>query len=173
MSVDISLNVRLDQLRAELEKIPGLTTREVRQAVRGAEIQWKRMPAAAKRAAEESRRQFERQMSGIRQVSANTFGGVVNDIGDVVELLGTLPPPALIAAGSIAAIAAGAVGVAALSAAMFTLVDGAHEAREALAGLEQQGVLTLNVTDEQTAAMGEYEAATDLAAAQLLSLIHI
>jgi hypothetical protein len=128
------------------------------------------MPAAAKRAAEESRRQFERQMSGIRQVSANTFGDVVNDIGDVVEVLGTLPPPALIAAGSIAAIAAGAVGVAALSTAMFTLVDGAHEAREALAGLEQQGVLTLDVTDEQTAAMGEYEAATDLAAAQLSAL---
>lgn len=123
MAVDIALRVRTQQLEQALESIPGLTRREVRKAVKGAEREWKRMPAAARKAARESERAMTQRMQLLRRNVSSVMGGVANDIGDAVEMLG-LSGSAAAGAGLLATGLA-AVGAAAFAAGkrMSDLVD--------------------------------------------------
>jgi hypothetical protein len=123
MSVDISLQVRLDQVRAELGKIPGLTEKEVGRAVKGAELAWRRMPAAAKKAAAESAASMRSVTSSIAAISpaAGAATGAVQSLGAALGpgMAAALGPIGL-AVAAIAAIGGGAV-IAANR--MSTLVD--------------------------------------------------
>lgn len=127
MSVDIGLRVRMQQVEASLQQLPGWTRREARKAASAMEREWKRIPAAARRAAREAEREMSERMRLIRQVSANTLGDVVNDLGDVGELAAALGPAGLAAAAGLAAIGGAAVGIGLAARAMYDLASGADE----------------------------------------------
>lgn len=131
MAADIDLRVRLDQVERELNKIPGWTRRDARKAVRALDREWRQAPKAVARAARQAEREWDQRMQGIRQVTANTFGDVVNDIGDAVEAFGSIGGPIGIAtiavAGMAAAFAAVSVAIVATVRDADKLIDSQRE----------------------------------------------
>jgi hypothetical protein len=112
MTVEIGFRARLDQLAAELRKIPNLTEKEVRAAVKGAEVQWRRMPAAAKKAAQQS-------AASMRQVTASisSISPAAGMATSAVQSLGVALGPGMAAA--LGPIGLAAAAVAALAGASF------------------------------------------------------
>lgn len=160
MAVDIQLRVRTQQLEQALEGIPGMTKRSVRQAVRGAEREWTKMPAAVKRATRKAERESREQMRLIRQNAANVFGDFVNDIDDAAEGIKALGPAGVAGAAAIAGFVAIGFAVFKLNQAVFRLVDGLGEAVQELEEYRTITEFAGLQTARQAQATRDYEAAT-------------
>jgi hypothetical protein len=136
-SVDISIRARLEEFERELRRVPGITEKEIRAAVKGMEKAW-RMPDPGKAAKE-----WDKKLRDLRQGAGAVFGGIVNDVDDIAGALGALGGPT-------AAVVAGIGGLALVGGAaatgIYKIVDAGDEAFDRLGKL--QGVVLDPVPDE-------------------------
>jgi hypothetical protein len=168
---DISLRIKLDQVEAELRKIPGLTDatfkkmvavaskefkdleKAARDAARAQEKAAKEAAAAQEKAAREAAAAQVKAYDDVKKGATVAFGGVVGDIEDVTGAMKSLvielgPVGAGLAAAGIALVAL--PGAAALAVAgIVELVDVAQEAIE---GVQKLGDAKI-VTDDQIEAV--------------------
>jgi len=106
MAVDIELSVRTDALRRDLQQAGRLTDRQIRQTVTRYERGWKQTEKAARRAAIESQRAWDRAMDHV--------GGRFASLGREIEgfvgagRLGMVAAGATAAAGTLVALGVGA-----------------------------------------------------------------
>jgi len=168
---DISLRIKLDQVEAELRKIPGLTDatfkkmvavaskefkdleKAAREAARAQEKAAKEAAAAQEKAAREAAAAQVKAYDDIKKGATVAFGGIVGDVEDVAGAMKSLvvelgPVGAGLAAAGIALVAL--PGAAALAVAgIVELVDVAQEAIE---GVQKLGDAKI-VTDDQIEAV--------------------
>jgi hypothetical protein len=91
VGVDIELQVKIDKLRAELEKIPGISAKESKKMAAAWSRDYKRMEADAAKAARAAERSAEKVREGWKSAgerTASLMGGVFGDISDSVLGLG-------------------------------------------------------------------------------------
>lgn len=170
VGVDIELQVKIDKLRAELEKVPGISAKESKKMAAAWSRDYKRMEADAAKAARAAERSAEKVREGWKSASERTaslFGGVAADISDSILDLGTRfselgselggAQGAAVAFGGAIAAGALAVGFAATA-----LVEFMSDIDDTIAALEQfQGLDGL--TDQQREEAEAYsEAMRDL-----------
>lgn len=138
---------------ADVKRAQAALTRQERIVQRAAREQVK--------AAREVSRVAEERIRSLRQVAANSFGGIVEDIGDVVELLGAIGPASAKATAALGLIGGTALGIVAVGAAVggaaYAVTSLAFAADDALKRLDEipEAMRPLvSLTDEQrTAAM--------------------
>jgi len=170
VGVDIELQVKIDKLRAELEKVPGISAKESKKMAAAWSRDYKRMEADAAKAARAAERSAEKVREGWKSASERTaslFGGVAADISDSILDLGSRfsdlgsdlggAQGAAVAFGGAIAAGALAVGFAATA-----LVEFMADIDDTIAALEQfQGLDGL--TDQQREEAEAYsEAMRDL-----------
>ena len=173
--LDVAVVAKIDKLRSELEKIPGITAKESKKMA----AVWSKDFKRAERSAERARIQMARQAEQVRDAwkdsserMASLLGGTFGDISDSIldlgsrfgELSGKIGGAggAMVAAGG--AFTAGAFAIGFAGAALVEFMSDAEETIEALegfAGLE-------GLTAQQVADVRAYsEAMTDLEAVSL------
>jgi hypothetical protein len=173
--LDIAVVAKIDKLRSELEKIPGITAKESKKMA----ATWSKDFKRAERSAERARKQMAREAEQVRDAwkdsserMASLLGGTFGDISDSIldlgsrfgELSGKIGGAggAMVAAGG--AFTAGAFAIGFAGAALVEFMSDAEETIEALegfAGLE-------GLTAQQVADVRAYsEAMTDLEAVSL------
>lgn len=172
-SVDVELQVKIDKLRAELEKIPGISARESKKMARAWSRDYNKVEKSAERAARQAERQAERVREGWKSAgerTASLMGGVFGDISDsvldlgdrmagVADDMGGLAGGATLAAGAVGALTAATVfGLGA----MLEWMDSIDDVRESLERV--RGVPPLSPEHEQ-ALLDYQEAARDADAA--------
>lgn len=167
-TISIGLEMRIDQLREQLEKVPGIADKEARAMVKAVEKQYKAVERQAKKTANAQKKQFGKTADAAKDTAervASLFGGAFADVSDSVldlggrfgELAGTI--------GGVGGAAVGVVGgVGALALALgFAGAAGAEfmsTARENVRLLEQwEGLEPVGPAD--IAAIEAYGHATD------------
>lgn len=181
--LDIAVVAKIDKLRSELEKIPGITAKESKKMA----AVWSRDFKRAERSAERARKQMAREAEQVRDAwkdsserMASLLGGTFGDISDSILDLGSRfgelseriggAGGAMVLAGG--AFTAGAFAIGFAGAALVEFMSDAEETIEALegfAGLE--GLTAQQVADVHayTEAMTDLEGVTTSAKAQMQS----
>jgi len=127
MAVSIEIDVRLEKMRARLQKIPGMTEDAIEEAVKEAGKAWRRgdrlaaqIQRANKRRATELANNLQRNYEHAFRSGNALLGSFMGDIEDGIELFGGLGksvammgPHAIIAASALAALTAGLVAAGA------------------------------------------------------------
>jgi hypothetical protein len=81
---DIELRLKIDKLKADLAKIPGLTNAELNKMAAAAAKHWGKVEQAGKKAADSTGTALKKLAGGVG------FGGLANDIDDLAGGLGML-----------------------------------------------------------------------------------
>lgn len=161
---DISIRVKIDDVKKKLAELPNLTKKEFTALVTNAEQTLKKLPKAVQkeaeaaarateRAAKEAAAAQERAFNDVKKGATVAFGGIVGDIEDVAGAMKSLvvqlgPVGAGLAAAGIALVAL--PGATALAVAGFVkLVEVANDAIE---GVQKLGGAKI-VTDDQIKAV--------------------
>jgi len=171
--VDVELQLKIDKMVAELEKIPGVSTREAKKMAAAWSRDYKQTEKAAERMARNAERQAERVREGWKssaERTASLMGGVFGDISDsvldlgdrmagVADDMGGLAGGATLAGGAVAALTAATVfGVSA----MLEWMDSIDEVKKSLERV--RGVPPLS-PEHKRALIDYQEAARDADAA--------
>ena len=172
--LDIEIQLKIDRMRAELEKIPGISSRESKKMAVAWSRDYAKVEKSAERAAREAERAAERVRDGWKdsaERTASLMGGVFGDISDSVLDLGSkfgaLSSDIGGTSGAIVGITGVTAGLAAAAGfAAFAFVEWmgtSEELRKSLVGL--QGVPPIDV--EHTRRLLELEEASRDATAML------
>ena len=148
---DITLRVRIDQVEAELKKLPGITEREGKKMLAAISKTYREEEKAAKRAADEQIKQAERaareaaqaaekQLSALERVSDRFTGGLAGDLKDMAEVLGPVGAAGTTAAIGLAAVTTAIAGIPiVVGAAVYALSELTSVAADTVARLDQLG----------------------------------
>lgn len=153
-TLNLNVTATLVDLQKELAKIPGITEKEAKGMVNALSGNLKRAQQAASQAARRMNSDMSGAFNDMKQGAGAVFGGIVNDIDDVIAGLGGLSATVGPVGTAIGGIALGAaVGVGALMA----LESAALGAADALAeaGMPIDPALVASIEDAN-AAMGAF-----------------
>ena len=161
---DISIRVKIDDVKKKLAELPGLSKKEFTALVTNAEQTLKKLPKAVQKEAEAAARATEkaakeaaaaqeRAFQDVKKGATVAFGGIVGDVEDVAGAMKSLvvqlgPVGAGLAAAGIALVAL--PGAAALAVAGF--VELVQVANDAIEGVQKLGQAKI-VTDDQIKAV--------------------
>jgi hypothetical protein len=148
---DITLRVRIDQIEAELKKLPGITEREGKKMLAAISKTYREEEKAAKKAADEQIKQAERaareaaqaaekQLGALERVSDRFTGGLAGDLKDMAEVLGPVGAAGTTAAIGVAAVATAIAGIPiVVGAAVYALSELTSVAADTVARLDELG----------------------------------
>ena len=161
---DISIRVKIDDVKKKLAELPNLSKKEFTALVANAEQTLKKLPKAVQkeaeaaarateRAAKEAAAAQERAFEDVKKGATVAFGGIVGDVEDVAGAMKSLvvqlgPVGAGLAAAGIALVAL--PGAAALAVA--GIVELVNVANDAIEGVQKLGGAKI-VTDDQIQAV--------------------
>lgn len=163
---DITLQIKLDDVKAALRQVPTLTQKEfnemekvasktLRKVGKEAEKALKDAEKAAEKAQAEIQKAAEEQMQAVGKVGDMFTGGLVGDLEDITKAFGPVGLAAAAAAGGIL-IAVGAVG--ALGQAIVGIQEKAEDTIDRLDELGMAETISQQQRDDVTAAKAAFEA---------------
>ena len=173
----VTLGADLSQFRREMAKLPNMSADAAQKTLIGIEKLVRQVEVEAKKAgkkitndqkkqAREAERAFQKQRTGAEKV----FGGIVGDVLDVGEAIGTLGPAAVAASVGFLAIAGTVVGIAAVGGAILAITSAAGELLEELDEIGQTDFLS-DETRGELDAMADAFTAIGVASKQLHVLL--
>jgi hypothetical protein len=129
--VEFAYRLKLEKWAQDLAKATGLQVEETRKLVGSLDRAQRAVDRAGKKTAKELEKEFKERFGNIKRGSSAVFGGVVNDLEDVVGALGAIGPGAAV----FALLTAGAIGA---GAAVVGLVAHTDDLLDALKPLRDQ-----------------------------------
>ena len=144
---DISLRIKLDDLKTELAKIPGLTEQNIKKAASAMSKEWRKAEKDAEKlgsAVEDAFKGAKPQIDGLgKAVDKLGFGPVVNDLKDLSEGLIAIGPAAgavLVAGAAFAGLATAAAGAVVGVVALVAATEDLAKSVEHVAGIDGLGI---------------------------------
>lgn len=151
---DVALILKLDNLKAELRKIPGMTDEAMSKMASAASKQWRKVEDAGSKAAKAAEKDWNQSMRATEKIADKVTGGMAGDFLDAAEAVGAIGPAGAAAVGGIAAIGVAVVGT------IGALVELERMGSAALDRLDTLGEADA-VTDEQRERIERANAALD------------
>jgi hypothetical protein len=151
-TVEFTYRAKLEAWAQDLSKATGIEEAEARKLVNAIDRQTRSMEKTAKKSAKEIEKEWKDRLGDIKRGSGAVFGGVVNDLEDVVGALGAVGP----GAAAFALVSAGAIAAGAAVVGLVASTDDLIRSLEPLG--DQEG---FGFSREQIAAVWEANAALD------------
>jgi hypothetical protein len=151
-TVEFTYRAKLEAWAQDLSKATGIEEAEARKLVNAIDRQTRTMEKSAKKSAKEIEKEWKDRLGDIKRGSGAVFGGVVNDLEDVVGALGAVGP----GAAAFALVSAGAIAAGAAVVGLVASTDDLIRSLEPLG--DQEG---FGFSREQIAAVWEANAALD------------
>ena len=147
-TVDITYRARLDQLEAEIKRLPGLSGDAAKKAVKALDKQWRKAERDSARAAKRSSKAWGSSLKSVGEAGdriASELGGVFGDVGGAISTLvesgatvgASLGPMGAAAVVATAAFAGLTLGAGFLSSKLLEVVTDATATFDAMTALQK------------------------------------